>query len=53
MAMLALATLLALRRRVRSAFRPATRDEVGFCAVCRRAMERVIALYARPAAAGR
>jgi IgA Peptidase M64/Peptidase M64 N-terminus len=25
-----------------------TRDEVGFCAVCRRAIERVIALYARP-----
>ena len=24
-----------------------TRDEVGFCAVCRRAIERVIALYAR------
>jgi hypothetical protein len=30
-----------------------TRDEVGFCAVCRRAIERVIAMYARPAAAGR
>jgi len=30
-----------------------TRDEVGFCAVCRRAIERVIALYAQPAAAGR
>jgi len=26
-----------------------TRDEVGFCAVCRRAIERVIAMYARPA----
>jgi hypothetical protein len=25
-----------------------TRDEVGFCAVCRRAIERVIGLYARP-----
>jgi len=25
-----------------------TRDEVGFCAVCRRAIERVIRLYARP-----
>jgi hypothetical protein len=25
-----------------------TRDEVGFCAVCRRAIERVIDLYARP-----
>jgi hypothetical protein len=25
-----------------------TRDEVGFCAVCRRAIERVISLYARP-----
>jgi hypothetical protein len=25
-----------------------TRDEVGFCAVCRRGIERVIALYARP-----
>jgi hypothetical protein len=24
-----------------------TRDEVGFCAVCRRAIERVIAMYAR------
>jgi len=24
-----------------------TRDEVGFCAVCRRAIERIIALYAR------
>jgi hypothetical protein len=24
-----------------------TRDEVGFCAVCRRAIARVIALYAR------
>ncbi len=24
-----------------------TRDEVGFCAVCRRAIERVIDLYAR------
>jgi hypothetical protein len=24
-----------------------TRHEVGFCAVCRRAIERVIALYAR------
>jgi hypothetical protein len=24
-----------------------TRDEVGFCAVCRRAIERVISLYAR------
>jgi hypothetical protein len=24
-----------------------TRDDVGFCAVCRRAIERVIALYAR------
>ena len=23
-----------------------TRDEVGFCAVCRRAIERIIALYA-------
>ena len=30
-----------------------TRDEVGFCAVCRRAIERVIAMYARPSAAGR
>jgi len=30
-----------------------TRDEVGFCAVCRRAIERVIAIYARPAAGGR
>jgi IgA Peptidase M64/Peptidase M64 N-terminus len=30
-----------------------TRDEVGFCAVCRRAIERVIAMYARPPAAGR
>ena len=30
-----------------------TRDEVGFCAVCRRAIERVIAMYARPGAAGR
>jgi IgA Peptidase M64/Peptidase M64 N-terminus len=29
-----------------------TRDEVGFCAVCRRAIERVIAMYARPAAGG-
>ena len=27
-----------------------TRDEVGFCAVCRRAIEGVIAMYARPAA---
>jgi hypothetical protein len=27
-----------------------TRDEAGFCAVCRRAIERVIAMYARPAA---
>jgi len=26
-----------------------TRDEVGFCAVCRRAIDRVIDLYARPA----
>jgi hypothetical protein len=26
-----------------------TRDEVGFCAVCRRAIERVIAMYARTA----
>jgi hypothetical protein len=25
-----------------------TRDEVGFCAVCRRAIERIIALYTRP-----
>ena len=25
-----------------------TRDEVGFCAVCRRAIERIIDLYARP-----
>ena len=25
-----------------------TRDEVGFCAVCRRAIERVIDLYSRP-----
>ena len=25
-----------------------TRDEVGFCAVCRRAIERVIEMYARP-----
>jgi len=24
-----------------------TRDEVGFCAVCRRAIERIIALYAK------
>jgi hypothetical protein len=24
-----------------------TRDDVGFCAACRRAIERVIALYAR------
>jgi hypothetical protein len=30
-----------------------TRDEVGFCAVCRRAIERVIAMYARAAASGR
>jgi len=30
-----------------------TRDQVGFCAVCRRAIERVIGLYARPAGAGR
>ena len=30
-----------------------TRDDVGFCAVCRRAIERVIAMYARAAAAGR
>jgi hypothetical protein len=29
-----------------------TRDEVGFCAVCRRAIERVIAMYARAAASG-
>ena len=28
-----------------------TRDEVGFCAVCRRAIERVIDLYAAPRAA--
>ena len=27
-----------------------TRDEVGFCAVCRRAIERVIDLYSRPQA---
>jgi hypothetical protein len=27
-----------------------TRDEVGFCAVCRRALERVMDLYTRPAA---
>jgi hypothetical protein len=27
-----------------------TRDEVGFCAVCRRAIEGVIAMYARTAA---
>ena len=27
-----------------------TRDEVGFCAVCRRAIERVIAMYAAPPA---
>jgi hypothetical protein len=26
-----------------------TRDEVGFCAVCRRAIEKVIDLYATPA----
>jgi hypothetical protein len=26
-----------------------TRDEAGFCAVCRRAIERVIGMYARPA----
>jgi hypothetical protein len=25
-----------------------TRDQVGFCRVCRRAIERVIDLYARP-----
>jgi IgA peptidase M64 len=25
-----------------------TRDEVGFCAVCRRAIERIIAMYAAP-----
>jgi hypothetical protein len=30
-----------------------TRDPVGFCAVCRRAIERVIALYARAAGANR
>lgn len=24
-----------------------TRDEVGFCAVCRRAIERIIAMYAK------
>ncbi len=30
-----------------------TRDEVGFCAVCRRAIERVIGLYARAAGGGR
>ena len=30
-----------------------TRDEVGFCAVCRRAIERVIDLYTRPAGGGR
>jgi hypothetical protein len=30
-----------------------TRDEVGFCAVCRRAIERVIAMYAGPAVSGR
>ena len=29
-----------------------TRDEVGFCAICRRAIERVIDLYAAPRAAG-
>jgi len=27
-----------------------TRDEAGFCAVCRRAIEGVIAMYARTAA---
>ena len=27
-----------------------TRDEVGFCAVCRRAIERVIDLYTKAAA---
>jgi hypothetical protein len=27
-----------------------TRDEVGFCAVCRRAIERVIDLYTKGAA---
>ena len=27
-----------------------TRDEVGFCAVCRRAIERVIDLYTKDAA---
>jgi len=27
-----------------------TRDEVGFCAVCRRAIERIIHLYSRPSA---
>lgn len=38
----------------RGLYRPATdcimftRDEVGFCAVCRRAIERIIDLYARP-----
>ena len=25
-----------------------TRDEVGFCAVCRRAIDRIVDLYARP-----
>jgi IgA Peptidase M64 len=30
-----------------------TRDEVGFCAACRRAIERVIAMYARTAPGGR
>lgn len=30
-----------------------TRDEVGFCAVCRRAIERVIGLYARAVGGGR
>jgi len=30
-----------------------TRDQLAFCAVCRRAIERVIGLYARPAGAGR
>ncbi|MCZ6833340.1 MAG: M64 family metallo-endopeptidase, partial [Acidobacteria bacterium] len=38
----------------RGLYRPATdcimftRDQVGFCAVCRRAIERIIDLYARP-----
>ena len=29
-----------------------TRDEVGFCAVCRRAIEDILDLYSRPMNAG-